>query len=132
MLRIVKSDAEWREALAPDQYHVCREGGTEAPWSGCFLHHDKDGHYLCGCCGVRVFDSHHKYDAGTGWASFFDVAAPWAVRLRHVTGGGARHQEAVCGTCGAHLGLVYLDGPDPTGLRWSINSVALAFEPRDP
>lgn len=128
MMRILKTEAEWREMLAPDQYHICREGGTEAPWTGCYLDHAEDGQYLCGCCGAAIFDSRHKYDAGTGWPSFYDVGAPWAVRVLPAS----PRRAVTCAACGAHLGYVFLDGPDPTGLRWSINSLALAFAPRRP
>ena len=127
--RIVKSAAEWREQLTPEQYRVAREGGTERPFTGAHYFHNKDGRYSCICCGATLFDSSTKFDAGCGWPSFWAEAVPGSiVRLRDTSHGMVRI-EVRCARCDAHLGHVFPDGPEPTGERYCINSVSSGFEP---
>lgn len=126
-----KTDQKWREALTPEQYHVCREKGTERPFSGKFLDNKKPGIYTCACCGEPLFDSETKFDSGTGWPSFWDVVDPDKVKLITDHSHGMTRIEVTCANCGAHLGHVFPDGPDPTGQRYCINSVSLGFEKRE-
>jgi peptide-methionine (R)-S-oxide reductase len=127
--KIEKSEAEWREALTPEQYHVCREKGTEPPFTGKYYAYKERGMYKCSCCGAELFVSGTKYDSGTGWPSFWEPKEPAAVATDLDLSHGMRRTEVHCGTCGAHLGHVFEDGPQPTGLRYCINSVSLDFEP---
>jgi peptide-methionine (R)-S-oxide reductase len=127
--KIEKSEAEWREALTPEQYHVCREKGTEPPFTGKYYAYKERGMYKCSCCGAELFVSGTKYDSGTGWPSFWEPKEPAAVATELDLSHGMRRTEVHCGTCGAHLGHVFEDGPQPTGLRYCINSVSLDFEP---
>lgn len=117
--------------LTPEQVYVCRQQGTEAPFSGKLLYHKGDGVYTCVCCGTRLFDSQAKFDSGSGWPSFFASLAPGTLKEVTDVSHGMRRTEVRCGQCDAHLGHVFPDGPDPTGLRYCINSVALEFAPRD-
>jgi len=123
-----KTDQQWREELSPEQYHVCREKGTERPFTGELLNNKEDGTYTCACCGAELFDSSTKFDSGTGWPSFWDVLDPAKVKLITDHSHGMTRIEVTCANCGAHLGHVFPDGPDPTGQRYCINSVSLGFE----
>lgn len=129
MDKVEKSLDQWREELSPERFHVCRMRGTEIPFGGRWLLNDRPGRYVCGCCGRVLFLSGQKYDSGTGWPSFWDVAESGAVDVRADYSHGKTRTEAVCARCDAHLGHVFQDGPPPTGRRWCINSVCLDFEP---
>ena len=129
--RVEKTDAEWQAELDPDRYQVLRCGATEAPWSGELnLVHD-DGVFRCGACGAELFRSDTKFDSGSGWPSFFAPLAEDAVETEEDLTHGMRRTEVRCAACDSHLGHVFPDGPEPTGLRYCINSLALDFEPAE-
>jgi len=122
-----ESDAEWREHLSDEEYRVLREAGTESPFSGDHLDRKEDGTYACAGCGAELFDADTKFDSGCGWPSFYDTDDD-RIETRRDTSKGMDRVEVLCGTCGGHLGHVFDDGPEPTGKRYCINSVALDFE----
>ena len=124
---IVKSDAEWKKELSPEQYHVLREQGTELAFTGPYWNTHTAGKYLCAACGYELFGSAQKFDSGTGWPSFWQPAiASHVARGSGLSFDFAGH-EVHCARCGGHLGHVFDDGPPPTGLRYCINSVSLQF-----
>lgn len=123
------TDQEWRERLTEEEFRVCRESGTEMPFSGELLNVDSLGQYTCTCCQKLLFVSEHKFDAGCGWPSFYDEAAAGNIEYRQDPSHGMQRVEIVCANCDAHLGHVFDDGPKPTGKRFCVNSVSLKFVP---
>ena len=124
---VPESEDEWQKMLTPEQYKVLREKGTEAPFTGEYVHEKADGTYACAACGNPLFSSDTKFDSGTGWPSF-DSALPGAVETHRDGTLGMERTEITCARCGGHLGHVFDDGPTPTGKRYCINSVCLDLE----
>ena len=129
--KVIHTDAEWRELLTPQQYHVLREKGTERPYTGALTENHETGNYHCAGCGALLFLSGAKFDSGCGWPSFVIPADSKAVAEHEDDSLGMRRVEVTCALCGGHLGHVFPDGPRPTGLRYCINSASLTFTHED-
>jgi peptide-methionine (R)-S-oxide reductase len=126
--KVVKSDEEWRKLLTEEQYAIARKQGTERAFTGEYYDFKGKGLYLCVCCGAELFDSETKYDSGSGWPSFYAPVSEDRVDTETDTSHGMVRTEIRCGRCDAHLGHVFDDGPQPTGLRYCVNSASLRFK----
>jgi peptide-methionine (R)-S-oxide reductase len=123
-----KDESEWKLTLSPERYKVLRQCGTEPPFTGKYVHHKENGIYVCAGCGNELFSSDTKFESGSGWPSFWDQLSNDAVERRVDKSHGMTRIEVVCKKCGGHLGHVFDDGPNPTGLRYCINSLSLDFK----
>ena len=126
-MKVTKTEAEWKNKLNPEEFYVCRQNGTEAPFSGKYYDNKENGTYNCVCCDAPLFTSDTKFDSGTGWPSYYECIEDSIKEIKDVTMGMTRI-EVRCNSCDSHLGHVFPDGPEPTGLRYCINSVSLDFK----
>jgi peptide-methionine (R)-S-oxide reductase len=127
--KVEKSEAEWRHELSAEEYRICREKGTERAFTGVYWDEHRSGTYRCRCCGEPLFTSGTKYDSGSGWPSFYEPVNKDVIAEHRDMSHGMIRTEIVCRKCGCHLGHVFPDGPQPTGLRYCVNSASLRLEP---
>lgn len=127
--KVVKSETEWKKLLTPQQFEICRKKGTERAFTGQYWNEHRDGEYYCVACNNKLFHAATKFDSGTGWPSFFEASGPNSIATHIDRSHGMVRKEVVCSRCGSHLGHVFGDGPQPTGLRYCMNSVSLKFVP---
>jgi peptide-methionine (R)-S-oxide reductase len=126
-MKVQKSEQEWKAQLSPEAFSVCRQHGTEAPFSGKYYDYKGEGIYKCVCCDAPLFEAETKFDSGTGWPSYFEAIEDAVTEIKDITHGMIR-VEVRCASCDAHLGHVFPDGPEPTGQRYCINSVCLELD----
>lgn len=124
----IKTDQEWNDELTPEQYHVLRACGTEPAFTGKYVNHHEDGYYYCAGCGSRLFSSETKYESGSGWPSFYNAVADSSIVEVLDKSHGMIRTEIKCGHCNGHLGHLFNDGPDPSGMRYCVNSMSLEFK----